>query len=57
METYTIKLTDGTIKTYIPKEFRVVEEEYRLKIVDVASWSETYIPYTSILYYRKDKAE
>jgi len=56
METYTIKLTDGTIKTYTPKEFRVIEEERWLKVVDVATWGETYIPYTSILYYRKDGA-
>ena len=57
MEIYTIKLADGSIKTYTPKEFRVVEEENRLKIVEVATWSETYIPFTSVLYYRKDKAD
>ena len=57
MEIYTIKLTDGSIQTYSTKDCRIEVGQGGIKIFETESWRETVIYSTSILYYRKEKAE
>jgi len=57
IEVYTIKLTDGTIQTYSTNNCRIGEGERGMTIFETETWRETYIPFTSILYYRKERED
>lgn len=58
METYEIKLIDGSIQRYDTSEYQIFVKESGIKILQDHTWGEViFIPITSVLYYRKERED